>query len=242
MTPPTVLEDLLPLLGRGRVVLVGEIPGTRQFPELIADLAIVLAAESQATVVGLEVPFNEPLDGERWGDFWTRDARLADGRSSQAMAELVITLADLAAAGHPVHVAGLDGAWVAPGSTIDLAALTDLERRRDDAMAGHFLAAMDAHPGAAGIVLAGADHTGVTPGSGTMGSIIVPWFPGSVALVGLATGGSALVLGEDGPQVGAVSADPGVGIGAVWSDQPGADGHHGFVNLGTVSPAQPFGS
>lgn len=242
MTPLAVLEDLLPVLGSNRVLLIGEIPGTRQFPALIADLALMLTADGQPTVVGLEIPFNEPLDGDHWGEFWTRDPRLADGRSSQAMADLVMTLADLAAAGHPVYPAGLDAAWVAPGSSIELSALADLERRRDEAMAGHFLAAMDAHPRATGIVLAGSEHTGVTPASGTMGSIVAPWFPGSVALLGLATAGSALVLGEDGPEVRPVAADPGVGIGAVWSDQPGVDGHHGFLNLGTVSPAQPFGS
>lgn len=240
MTPPTVLDDLLPTLAPNAVLLIGEIPGTREFPQLIADLAAVLAIESRPAVIGLEVPFNEPLDGEHWGGFWTRDARFADGRSSRAMAELVAALADLAGAGHPVRTAGLDGPWVAPGSGIDLGALGDLERPRDEAMAGHLLAAMDAQPGATGIVLAAPDHTGVARSSGTMGSIIAPWFPGSVALVGLATGGTALALGERGPEVRPVVADPGVGVGAVWSDEPGVDGHHGFVNLGTVSAAQPF--
>lgn len=240
MTPASVLDDLLPVLVPGTVLLIGEIPGTQEFPQLIADLAALLAIESRPAVIGLEVPFNEPLDGEHWGEFWTREARFADGRSSRAMAELVTTLADLAGAGHPVRTAGLDGAWVAPGSGIDLGSLGEVERPRDEAMAGHFLAAMDAHPGATGIVLAGPEHTRVTRSSGTMGSIVAPWFPGSVALVGLATGGTALALGQIGPEVRPVPPDPGVGVGAVWSDEPGVDGHHGFVNLGTVSAAQPF--
>ena len=240
MTDLGILDDLLPVLVRDQVLFIGEIIGTKEFPQLVADLVVNVALEGQPVVVGLEVPFSEPLDGEHWGGFWTRDAVYADGRSSLAMAELVTTLADLRSAGHAVTTVGLDGPWVAPGSAIELEQLGGLERNRDQAMAGHMLAAMDASPKATGIVLAGPDHTGVSRGSGTMGSIVAPWFPGSIALVGLATGGSSLTLLPDGPVAQPVMADAGVGIGAVWSADPGADGQHGFVNLGTVSAAEPF--
>lgn len=240
MTDLGVLDDLLPVLVRGQVLFIGEIVGTKEFPQLVADLVMNVAIEGQPVVVGLEVPFSEPLDGERWGGFWTRDAVYADGRSSLAMAELVTTLADLRAAGHAVTTVGLDGPWVAPGSTIELDQLAGLDRDRDQAMAGHLLAAMDAEPKAAGIVLADPAHTGVSRGSGTMGSIVAPWFPGSVALLGLATGGQALTLLPEGPVAQPVAADAGVGVGAVWSADPGADGQHGFVNLGIVTAADPF--
>ncbi len=242
MTDIDTLDDLLPVLVRGQILFIGEIVGTQQFPQLVADLVMNAAIDGQPTVVGLEVPFSEPLDGERWGEFWTRDASFADGRSSRSMAELVTLLADLRGAGHSVTTVGLDGAWVAPGSAIDLEALGDLERDRDEAMAGHLLAAMDAEPQATAIVLAGAEHTGVTRGSGTMASIVAPWFPGSVALVGLASGGDALTLMADGPRPVPVLAHAGVGVGAVWSAEPGSDGHHGFVNLGVVTAAEPFAS
>ncbi len=240
MTALGTLDDLLPVLVSGQVLFIGEVVGTQEFPKLVADLVLNTAIDGQPVVVGLEVPFNEPLDGEQWGGFWTRDPIYADGRSSLAMAELVTTLADLRAAGHSVTTVGLDGPWVAPGSAIDLEALGGLKRNRDEAMAGHLLAAMDAEPKATAVVLAGSEHTGVTRGSGTMGSIVAPWFPGSVALLGITSGGEALTLLPEGPVPQPVVADAAVGEGAVWSADPGADGHHGFVNVGTVSAAEPF--
>ena len=205
-----------------------------------ADLVVNVLADSQPIVVGLEVPFNEPLDGEEWGPFWLRDPVFADGRSSLAMAELVTTLADLRSAGFPLMTVGLDGVWVAPGSPIDLMRIDAPEVPRDTAMAGHFLAAMDQHPGAAGIILAGKGHTGVVRGSQTMGSIVAPWFSGSIALLGTTSGGTALSLLPDGPVSLSVAGNPGIGVGAVWSDEPGNDGHHGFVNPGPVTAAEAF--
>lgn len=240
MTPIEIIDDLLPVLTQDRVLFIGEVPGTQEFPELIADLAVNVVSAGQPLVVGLEVPFNERLDGDHWGPFWTRAPRFSDGRSSRSMAELVTSLADLRTAGHRLTTVGLDGAWVAPGSELDLGALGDIERPRDEAMAGHMLAAMDGVPNAAGLVLAGSEHTGVIRGSGTMGSIVAPWFPGSIALIGLASGGEALTLLQDGPMARPVAADAAVGVGAVWSEEPGSDGHHGFVNVGYVSAAEPF--
>ncbi len=242
MTAIETIDDLLPVLQRDQILFISEIPGTREFPQLIADLAVNVVLEGQPLIVGLEVPFNESLDGEHWGPFWTRAAPYADGRSSLAMAELVTSLADLRTAGHPLTTAGLDGAWLAPGSELDLATLEELERPRDEAMAGHLLGAMDSVPNAAGLVLAGSEHTGVLRGSGTMGSIVAPWFPGSIALIGLASGGEALTLLENGPVPCPVPAAAGVGEGAAWSQEPGGDGHHGFVNVGVVSASDPFPS
>lgn len=240
MSSPEVIEDLIPAVQAGRVLLIGEVPGTNEFPLLISDLVVNVLADSQPVVVGLEVPFTEPLDGEEWGPFWLRDPIYSDGRSSLAMAELVTTLADLRAAGFPLITVGLDGPWAAPGSLLDLRSLDDLEGPRDTAMAGHFLAAMDQHPGAAGIILAGREHTGVARGTETMGSIVAPWFPGSIALLGTTSGGTALTLLADGPAPMPVAGNAGLGVGAVWSDEPGADGHHGFVNPGPVTAAAPF--
>ncbi len=147
------------------VLLIGEIHGTREFPELVAHLVTQVVSAGGSVVVGLEVPFNEPLDGLDWGSFWTRDRRFADGRSSLAMAELVTTLAELRAEGYPVTTVGLDGAWVAPGSPVDLPSLDQLERPRDEAMAGHFLAGMDARPGSARALFSPALSTPASPGA-----------------------------------------------------------------------------
>lgn len=242
MISQATVADLVPILVPDRVLLIGEILGTREFPDLVTLLVAQVVSGGGSVVVGLEVPFNERLDGQVWGPFWTRDRRYADGRSSLAMAELVTTLADLRATGYPVTPVGLDAAWVAPGSPVDLSSLDRIERPRDEAMAGHFLAAMDSRPRSAGILLAGPEHTGITQGSGTLGSIVAPWFPGTIALVGLTTGGEALTLAETGPVVAHVPADSGTGEGAVWSTEPGADGHHGFVNVGSVSASEPFPS
>jgi hypothetical protein len=29
-------------------------------------------------------------------------------------------------------------------------------------------------------------------------------------------------------------------VGALWADEPGADGHHGYVNLGAVTASLPL--
>lgn len=241
MSIDDALADLEPLLARRRVILIGEPPGTNEFPALVSAMVDRLVSSGTSVVVGLEVPMTEELELGAVGSFWTRGDEFQDGRSSQAMADLVDSLARRRREGDPVETVAMDGPWVAPGSRVPLDYLELLERPRDELMASNLMQVMDRTPRACTIVLAGSMHTS-TKGAAwrTLGSILLPWFPVAVALLGQLTGGSRWVLpgnGEPGRVVPVPELD--LPTGALWADEPGADGHHGYVNLGAVSPSSP---
>lgn len=229
------IEDLRPLLRPGGVLLLGENPGTAEAPALVAALAEAALATNPEVIVGLELPMTEPVDGSGHGPFFERPDELRDGRSSQAMSELVHRLAELDGA-RPV---ALDGPWVAPGAPIPLEHIGLLNQPRDAVMAGRLMAEIDLVPQAPTIVLAGSMHTRIDRSNQTLGGLISPWFPRMLALLLLATSGSAWTLTAAGGGPQPVPADPGLAEGAQWAPAPGADGHHGYVNLGDVTASPP---
>ncbi len=229
------VDDLRPLLRPGGVLLLGENPGTVEAPALVAALAEAALETNPEVIVGLELPLTEPVDGSQHGAFFDRPDELRDGRSSQAMSALVHRLAELGGA-RPV---ALDGPWVAPGAPIPLEHVGLLNQPRDAVMAGRLLAEIDLVPKAPTIVLAGSMHTRIDHTSQTLGGLISPWFPRMVALLLLATSGSAWTLTADGGGPRELPADAGLEPGAHWAPQPGGDGHHGYVNLGAVTASPP---
>lgn len=93
------------LLARHQVLLLGELHGTDQAPALVAALACRALDVHQQVLVGLEIPPTEQERVERFlaspgraqdraallsGGFWQRSYQ--DGRSSQAMADLLDSL------------------------------------------------------------------------------------------------------------------------------------------------------
>lgn len=241
MSIDEALADLEPLLRPRHVVLIGEPHGTAEFPALVASMVDVLVSAGTSVIVGLELPMTEELERGAVGSFWSRNAEYQDGRSSRAMAELVNGLAQRQRDGDPVEMVAMDGPWVAPGSNVPLDYLDLLERPRDELMAANLLAVMDRTPRACTIVLAGSMHTS-THGTAwrTLGSILLPWFPILVSLMGQLTGGTRWLLpasGEPGHEAEVPSLD--LPTGALWADEPGADGHHGYVNLGAVTASPP---
>ena len=229
------IEELRPLLRPGGVLLLGENPGTVEAPALVAALADAALETNPEVIVGLELPLTEPVDGSAHGPFFDRPDELRDGRSSRAMSSLVHRLANLDGA-RPV---ALDGPWVAPGAPIPLEHIGLLHQPRDAVMAGRLLAEIDLVPQAPTIVLAGSMHTRVDRANQTLGGLISPWFPRMVSLLLLATSGSAWKLSADGGGPQPLPADPGLEPGARWAPEPGADGHHGYVNLGAVTASPP---
>lgn len=241
MSMEDVLADLEPLLTRRRVILIGEPQGTSEFPALVSAMVDQLIASGTSVIVGLEVPMTEEIEMGAIGSFWTRSAEFQDGRSSQAMADLVNELAERRRGGDPIETVAMDGPWVAPGSKVPLEHLDLLEQSRDELMASNLLQVMDRTPRACTIVLAGSMHTS-TNGSAwrTLGSILRPWFPILVALMGQLTGGERWLLpgtGEPGSPARVPELD--LPAGALWADEPGVDGHHGYVNLGAVTASPP---
>ena len=241
MSIDAALADLEPLLRPRHVILIGEPHGTCEFPALVASMVETLVADGTEVVVGLELPMTEELERGAVGPFWARNPEYQDGRSSVAMAELVNGPADRQRAGDSVEMVAMDGPWVAPGSEVPLDHLDLLDQPRDELMAANLLAVMDRTPRACTIVLAGSMHTSTHATAWrTLGSILLPWFPMLVSLMGQLTGGTRWLLpgtGEPGGPTEVPQLDlPG---GALWADEPGADGHHGYVNLGAVTASPP---
>lgn len=229
------VDQLTPLLAPGGVLLLGEIPGTKEFPTLIFELAIRALATSHRLVVGLEVPLSEPVDGSGHGAFFDRDSSLQDGRSSKSMAKLIDDLAAMPA----VETVALDGPWVAPGAPVPLQHISLLEQPRDAVMAGRILEAIDRTPHSMTIVLAGSEHTRIDRPNASLGGLLSPWFPKLISLAGLTTGGEAWLLKENGGYLASPPSDESLPIGAVWTDRPGADGYHGYVNIGAITGSPP---
>lgn len=218
--------------------------GTVEFPKLVGEVVATALESGLAVTVGLEIPMSEPLDGVTFGPFWSRAPQFRDGRSSQAMASLVSELAVARSAGADLVTVALDGPWVAPGSPIPLDMLGVLDHPRDETMARRLLTVMDQRPAALTIVVADPRHTRIAvddSGRRTVGSLLRPWFPDLVALVGRATGGSIWMLSAE-RESGAVVplSDVDLPLGALWVAAPGADGHHGYVNVGRVTASLPL--
>jgi hypothetical protein len=109
------------LLRPGAMVLLGEIHGTSEGPEAVADLACLALDRGFRVAVGLEIPVAEQaavdlfLESEGTAQdrsklissqFWQKDYQ--DGRSSAAMLELIETLRRYKAEGGQVRVVLFD--------------------------------------------------------------------------------------------------------------------------------------
>jgi erythromycin esterase-like protein len=161
--------DLLHWAVQGRpLVLIGEVHGTLETPRLVGDLATLLAADGPLTVA-LEFPISlqpeldaflahDSLEAARRallaGSFWTRDYQ--DGRSSQAMLELLERLRELRRQGHRLEVLAFDIDRAAAGAGADRDAAM-AENLRSVTVEGTLL------------LLAGNYHVRTVPGA--------PWNP-----------------------------------------------------------------
>lgn len=164
--------------GPGAILLVGEMHGTTQVPELVGRIACHAARQPQAAVIlGLEMSAdNQPVIDAYFasdGDEAAVDALLAaphfvadfkDGRSSQAMAELLTTVRVWRAAGAAIEIVCFDAG---PG-------VAKTAAERDAAMAKTLAAAHRERPDATLVVLSGNVHNRTVPG--------VPWDPAFVPM------------------------------------------------------------
>lgn len=166
-------------LGGERLVLVGEVHGTREIPAMLGDLASLMVTE-RPVVVGLELPAREQgridaflaSDGTSdsrsqllQGPFWTRSRQ--DGRSSEAMLNLIERLRTMRREGRPVTVLAFDA--------------SEESMESDDAAAAERIrAAYRAEDGTTMLILLGnyrASLAGETP---TLGSRLLGLGPLSV--------------------------------------------------------------
>jgi hypothetical protein len=122
------------------IAIFGELHGTHEIPGLIGEIACSLSERQAAITVALEIPNSEQLKIDAYlasagssadrrlllaSDFWTRPIARQDGRSSQAMVELLERLRQLQHSGHRIKVLAMDGSL--PGKTRD-AAMADRVR------------------------------------------------------------------------------------------------------------------
>lgn len=229
---------LAELLGPGRVLLVGEIAGTNEFPRLIGDIVELVLERVPQLIVGLEIPMTEDVSTPRFGPFFERPDELLDGRSSTAMVELIERLAATPGA----RTIAMDGPWVGPGAPIPLEHIGLLDQPRDAVMAGRLLAEIDLVPDAPVLVLAGGEHTTIDRAHRTLGGLLAPWFPTLLSLQLLAPSGEAWTLTHEGPGVRDVPAAADLPVGVEWAREVGPDGFHGYVNLGAVTASLPHGA
>lgn len=241
------------MLGPGAVLLLGELHGTREAPAFTANVACAALAAGLPVKVGLEIhdsqaetfaTFLDSAGGEAdrgallSTKFWTREYQ--DGRSSQAMAELLEALRALRAGGGALEVLLFDSATMPQKIT------------RDQAMGERLRDAIKSDPRSLFIVLTGNLHSRIAKGS--------PWDPeflpmgyfirqgiGERSLVALnlsTSGGTAWTCQGSTAESCGAQRFGGRGEGEGWrvtvdGDEPGDDGHHGRYFVGAMNASPP---
>ncbi len=221
------------VLADHRVILVGEMHGTVETPAAVG--AMVCQASARGPVV-LAIE-HDPADQARLAAAVARGDRAAvlaggvfaassqDGRGSAAMADLVMRVHDLAAAGRHVDLAMFDN--------------PDKDER-DTKMAARFHAIVEAHPGATIIAITGNLHAQKTIGA--------PWDPGFVTM-GSVLAKDTQLYSIHAHGVGAAwNCQPECGthpLGGTWTEPVRAiapteePGYDAALNLGTMTPSPP---
>ena len=167
-SPCAPIAGLDPLLAPGTVLLIGEVHGTREFPAAVGDIVCRAAELSRSVTVELELdsrwdaafdrflgnPEVEPglaklLEETSWSTFPSPFP--PDGRTSQAMVELLRTLHRLRVGGARLAVRAFDG-WIA---------LPEAERgrKRDAVMAETLVRSLEASPVDVVVLLTGNLHS-----------------------------------------------------------------------------------
>lgn len=146
---------------RERVILVGELHGTKEMPAFVAGLACSLLLQGRQVVLSLELPSDLQPDLERYmasdGSAPARQplyassfGRLEDGRGSAAYMQLIELVRVLRQAGAPVGLAATD---MGRGPAAARESGT-----RDNIMANNIAALAHSNPAAAVLSLSGNAH------------------------------------------------------------------------------------
>lgn len=210
------IDDPRGVLLSNDVVLLGELHGTREIPRFVASAACLALSRGRSVTVALEIPREEnarlqtylasqgrteDLDALLEGQFWRSPCK--DGRSSEAMRDLLETLRGWRATGAPVRVIGIDPVQLPMSKVIAAAPATG--ESRDHAMADSLAASIRALPTDLFLVLTGNLHSRLRPGASwdpryePMGYLLSLALAGSKRLVALDVrypGGKAFVCTE----------------------------------------------
>lgn len=164
-TQTDAARQLMHKADKAKLILVGEMHGTREVPALVAEMAgrwsRPRSARAPALIVALEYPQTEAAhlqtyvesDGSAGArtrllatQFWKRPAQ--DGRSSHAMLALIDALRQAGSAGRNVKLAAFDMSAAQEAARVD----------RDEAMALNLRAVVAGNPASRVLALTGNYH------------------------------------------------------------------------------------
>jgi uncharacterized protein (TIGR03067 family) len=242
------IDGIHALLAPGRVLLLGELHGTVESPAFTGDVAchaagagldVVVALElSPAAKSGIETFFlsqgkapdrKDLLSGSLWQQSYQ------DGRTSRAMADLLVVLARLRREGRSVRLALFDAQPAGGGQA------------RERAMAANLASSVEASPEAMHIVLTGNLHSRITKGNRRspdyepMGYLLSQTI-GVERLTSLNVshaGGSAWICAPDcgEARIGGRGSERRWTIEIDEATRPA--GHHGWYGVGTLAASPP---
>ena len=249
------VAGLAELLDPGAVLLFGELHGTREAPAFVANAACMALQAGHRIRVGLEVNQEEmerfetfmasrgtPADRAALleGPFWQPEA--PDGRSSQAMVELVDRLRRFRGGGHSVSLTLFDSVQFHQAGGKD----------RDRQMATRLAEEIGKDSDTVTLVLTGNIHSRVVPGTPwdsdfqPMGLLLSELLPKQPLALDLSwSGGSAWVCQgarpEDCGPIELSAKRPGDDWQLEVADAvtPGANKHHGWYHVGRLSASHP---
>ncbi|MCP3101346.1 hypothetical protein LZ198_20950 [Myxococcus sp. K15C18031901] len=238
----------------GLTLVIGEQLGSHEAPQVVGNLVCQLAETSLPVVLGLSLPQSEQERVDRYlaspgaptdqdalleGRFWHRPYQ--DGRSSRAILDLIDRVRAMRLAGLPVSLVAYD---------------TNLARgsERDEQLAQVWKKRRSAHPDEVQLILAGNAHTRTTTGTEwdrdftpmahhLKGSDLVvlelSYAQGTRWGCDLNRAGQ-LTCGVIGATpFGRAAALPGQTPYITWFETPSAEGSHGLLYVGALSPSLP---
>ena len=244
------LQGIDPLLRKGQILLLGEMHGTNEIPEFVADATCRGLRAGYPVTVALEIATEEEprvaaflASGGKAGDqaallagpFWRETFQ--DGRRSKGMLALLDHLRSLRQEGRRIRVKLLDRRPTAPGP------------ERDRAMAEELQAAVKASPDDLFIVLTGNVHartvrgTPWDPALENMGYLVAQHYPGIVALDAAYSGGTVWICPDPNPAN--CNSRPvhgnseGHAPGVKLYDKVSKEGFNGEYYVGTLTASAP---
>lgn len=261
-------DELSGLIEPGALVLIGETHGTREFPQVVGRLVELAVDRGLPVLVGLEVPLSEQpavdafladagigpgdVDALTASYFWRRPPEHDDGRAGEGLIDLFTTAREAARRG-VVRVFAFDQPWGELGTiaTPEMAAMLNMPR--DQVMAETAIAAIDgwtaSHGPAFTVLLAGNMHTRIVRFPEVtephLGELLIERFPHLVTLDGHWAGGRFRAMTSDrGAELHDAVAIP-TPPGSVGRHRHAGEvqhyGHHGWVNVGVLTPSLPVG-
>ena len=242
------IDGLAERIAPGRILLLGELHGTRQSPAFASSVACAVAGSGTELVVGLELAPSAQEQVDRYLDspgepadreavlqhtIWQRSYQ--DGRNSAAMLDLIERVRLLRQAGSRARILLFDASNARGGQA------------REVGMADNIAVSALAGPDAVHVILAGNMHSRISPGNRRdpnyepMGYLLRQQVPSDriLALDVAHEGGTAWLCSPECGVVSLVGRDTGPRWSIEVDDETRPSGHQGWYHVGTLSASPP---